>query len=232
MRKIIRKVLNKIYSAPTVKYVNIYENDSRVSAILKILDEGYGHKKSFDLQKPVDSFGEPLPWFTYPAIEFLKQLNLSNMSVLEWGMGNSTLFFAPRVNEILSIEHNKEWFELIGTNLPKNATAILATQSEYSSHHILNNKKFDLIIVDGIHRKDCLETATRFLKDNGLIIFDNSDRNPELCEILRNKNFIENDFHGFGPINPYTWTTSFFFSKNCTIKPISVQPLIPIGGGY
>lgn len=232
MRKILRKIKKKITGSPTIQHQYLSENDSRIQSILKILDDGYGHKKSCELQKPVDVLGNPLPWFTYPAIEFLRQLNLTGLSVLEWGMGNSTLYFAARAKNILSIEHNKEWFDLINKNLPKNVTAILEPVNDYDLYPLKENRKFDLIIVDGVKRKECLNTATKLLTENGLLIFDNSDRNPELCQNIRNENFIEIDFHGFGPINPYTWTTSFFFKRSNNIKPSTFQPLIPIGGGF
>lgn len=207
--------------------------DSRGNSILKILDEGWGHKLSFDERKPIDANGSPLPWFTYPAIEYLRQLDLSKFKILEWGIGNSTLFFAPRCSEIYSIEHNDDWYNAISNSMPSNAKAFLtSTDSNYSNKPLSFQVKFDLIIVDGINRKECLEVAVNILKNSGFIIFDNSDRNPDLCQILRNDDFIQIDFHGFGPINVYTWTTSFFFKRNAKIFPKQEQPLISIGGGY
>jgi len=42
---------------------------------------------------------------------------------------------------------------------------------------------------------------------------------------------IEVDFHGFGPINAYTWTTSIFISRNFNFKPINKeQPNFSIAG--
>jgi SAM-dependent methyltransferase len=208
------------------------KNDKRIGSILSILDEGLGHKLSFENQKPVDIHGKPIPWFTYPAIEYLKQLDFRDLVILEWGIGNSSLFFASRCKEIFSVEHNKDWFDAITKNLPGNAHAILATSENYESIPLKQNKKFDVIIIDGIKRDDCVKTAVRLLKENGMIIFDNADRDPELCRFLRDNNLIEADFHGLGPINAYAWTTSIFFTRSCTIQPLSFQPLIPIGGGY
>ena len=207
--------------------------DARVTAVLKILDEGWGHHLSFKEQKPIDANGNPLPWFTYPSIEYLQQINLRDATILEWGMGNSTLFFAKRCLNIYSIEHNESWFNAINGSMPANATAFLtSTGDEYINRAFSIGKKFDIIIVDGINRADCLNAAMQLHKEDGLIIFDNSDRNPELCEVLRNNDFIQVDFHGFGPINPYTWTTSIFFGRTNKLIPLSQQPLIPIGGGY
>jgi hypothetical protein len=46
------------------------------------------------------------------------------------------------------------------------------------------------------------------------------------------KGYIEIDFHGFGPINDYTWTTSLFLDREIALEPKSIQPTIPIGGGF
>lgn len=49
----------------------------------------------------------------------------------------------------------------------------------------------------------------------GMIIFDNSDWYPRSIEFLRNNlNWIEVDFHGFGPINDYSWTTTIFIKPS------------------
>lgn len=195
---------------------------------MNILDEGWGHKRSFEEKRPVDKYGNPLPWFTYPAIEYLRQLNLKNLSVLEWGTGNSTLFFAQNCREILVIEHNKEWYDLISGSLPANAEALLIPEEDYAAWPMEKKKKFDIIVVDGIKRGDCINTALEVITENGLLIFDNSERNPELCEHIRNHNFIQVDFHGLGPINPYAWTTSFFFSRLWNMRPLSIQPVKPV----
>ena len=225
-------ILKRIKGKLTGSNVIAPQPDFRMDALKNILDNGLGHKKSFELQKPVDNGGNPLPWFTYPAIEYIKQLDLRKLAILEWGIGNSSLFFAARCNEIVSVEHNKEWFDLISGSMPSNAHAIFATEDEYDVIPLQQNRKFDIIIVDGIKRADCINVAIKLMEENGIIIFDNSDRNPDLCEILRNQNLLQIDFHGFGPINPYAWTTSLFFSRSNTLKPLSVQPLIPAGGGY
>lgn len=222
--------LKNLFRRPPVEQPAL---DARANAILRILDEGWGHKLSFDEKKPIDANRNPLPWFTYPAIEYLKQLDLSKLKVVEWGMGNSTLFFAARCLEIYSIEHNEEWYNTIIQTIPSNAKTFLTSiENDYWEKPSTFGKKFDLVIVDGINRKECLEVAVTILEEKGFIIFDNSDRNPELCEILRKDGLIQVDFHGFGPINAYTWTTSFFFKRDLEIRPLGKQPIISVGGGY
>jgi hypothetical protein len=200
--------------------------------IIGILNNYWGHNKSVEMKMPIDNLENPLPWFTYPAIEYLTQLNLQAMTVLEWGLGNSTLFFSKRCFHITSIEHDPVWFDKIRIQLPKNVDAKLLDEKDYVNYPLELNKEFDLIIVDGILRKDCLDLAIKILKKTGIIIFDNSDRNPELCKQIRDKEFLQIDFHGFGPINFYTWTTTIFYKCNFSPAPLGNQPIIPFGGGY
>lgn len=208
-------------------------SDPRVSQILEIMDKGHGNINSFNLKKSINSKNEPIPWFTYPAIEYLSQLDYSDCLILEWGLGNSTLFFAERCKHILSIEHNPEWYHSIVPLLPENATGVLVSETEYSTYpKFLQIPKYDIIIIDGINRDACIDTAIDLINEGGMIILDNSDRNPEYCQKLREYGLIEVDFHGFGPIVSFTTTTSIFLDRHFNLCPQTIQPKIPIGGGY
>lgn len=43
----------------------------------KILSLNYGQYRSMRLQKSVDREGNPIPWYTYPAIDYLTQFDFS-----------------------------------------------------------------------------------------------------------------------------------------------------------
>jgi hypothetical protein len=53
------------------------------------------------------------PWVTFAAIRFLEQVLRKDMRVWEYGSGGSTLFFAARVGEVFSVEHDPEWAEKV-----------------------------------------------------------------------------------------------------------------------
>ena len=50
-----------------------------------------------------------IPWMNYGAIDFLKAHTRVDMHIFEYGSGSSTLFWANRVKEVISIEHDAEW---------------------------------------------------------------------------------------------------------------------------
>lgn len=61
--------------------------------------------------------GEPVPWITYPAIHFIKQIDLSNSIVVEFGSGASTLFFAKRCKKIISYEFDEKYLNALKSNI-------------------------------------------------------------------------------------------------------------------
>lgn len=60
-----------------------------------------------------------MPWVAFSAIEFLKKVVRPEMAVFEYGSGGSTLFWASRVKELVSVEHDRPWFEKIRQELDR-----------------------------------------------------------------------------------------------------------------
>lgn len=59
---------------------------------------------------------DPIPWLPYLATDYIRQLK--PQSVFEWGSGGSTLFFIELgVLDIVSTEHNQEWFEKVSEQI-------------------------------------------------------------------------------------------------------------------
>jgi precorrin-6B methylase 2 len=197
----------------------------------KILSCQFGQFHSMRKNESIDKQGEPIPWYTYPSIEYIKQLDFSKKSVFEFGSGNSTRFWAKRCKDIVAVEDDQNWFEKIKKLLPSNANYLFcATEEEYSKSISTFEHDFDVIIIDGNYRYECAIEALKKLKEDGFIILDNSDWKEKTSELLRNADLIEVDMAGFGPLNGYTWTTSFYFKRGVKLSPKEAQmPLHSIG---
>jgi hypothetical protein len=205
----ISKMSNEIGLDKIISIINLFEND-------------YGHHQSVLLGKPVDSDLNPIPWYTYPAIEYLKQFDFSDKNIFEYGSGNSSIFWASLAKSVTSVEKDASWFEVISKSKSSNLNIILKEQkSEYVNCIESGNILYDLIVIDGAYRYDCAEVAIKYLSNDGLIILDDSERYPELCSALRNNNLIQVDFFGLTPIVYYTKTTSLFLQKTFSLKPLS-----------
>lgn len=176
---------------------------------------------AFKTGEPVDKNYEPLPWLTYSFIDFIEERLRKDVDVFEFGSGNSTLFFAKRVKQVSSVEHNSEWYNKLKNKIPGNSNLLLSksdSSEDYISGLKQANKKFDLIIIDGIHRVDCCLSASNYLTDEGVIILDDSERGQykEGIEYLTKEGFKKIDFWGIPPgMLLRKCTTIFYKTKNC-----------------
>lgn len=142
------------------------------------------------------------PWWTYHAIDLVEtHLNSLNnqASVFEYGSGASTLWLAKRCQSIISIEHDAQWHEqilqhtqdkqnilllhyppnILQSNQPGTYSSIKQPFLDFQSYieSILHfDRKFDVIIIDGRCRSQCLSLAIEKINKNGIIVFDNSNR--------------------------------------------------------
>ena len=196
-------------------YFNIFFANKSVEGLVDNLVDKYGYLETMRKQKPVDAYSQPIPWFTYPAIEYISQLDLREKRVFEWGSGNSSAFFAERCKQIISVESDKKWYDYGVQNLRSNQQIIFREELSFIDAIEEFSSKFDLIIIDSIRRYECALKALNFLEPGGLIILDNSDWYPNTSSLLREVgNLIEIDMHGFGPINSYSWTTSVYLHRD------------------
>jgi len=202
----------------------------RSVSIVRTLFYGHGFLKSILRGRPVGPRGEPIPWFTYPAIEYLRQLDLADKRVFEYGAGNSSIFWAQRANQVVTVESNKQWFETISAMRPANLLLLLEIEKErYVSAIEQQQGKFDVIVIDGKWRNACAHACIDSLSDDGLIIFDNSDRHYQGCTFLRERGFFQIDFSGFSAINGYASTTSLLL-RAPTRMQARFRPARPVGG--
>ncbi len=192
----------------------------------RLLNRDYGHFRTMRERASVDREGRPLPWYTYPAIEFVKQLDFSNRDIFEYGAGYSSLFYAARCRRITSVEDNRRWFETIRPRAPANCEILwAATPEAYGGAILQYPHAFDVVIIDGSYREQCCVPALQKLKPGGMIILDNSDHHKECVAILAQADLIQVDMAGFGPQNGYVWATSFFLSREFNFQ--SAQPHRP-----
>ena len=92
----------------------IWRQLNSFNALAKI----YGQLNSMEHKASIDGNGRPIPWYTYPAIEYLSNLDLSQKRVFEYGSGNSSLWWATRCQEIVAIELDREWYNKVNAIKP------------------------------------------------------------------------------------------------------------------
>lgn len=179
-----------------------------------LLEDGWF--KSFSKSAPMGLNGEPLIWFSYPAIDFIKDRVHRDMCVFEYGCGAGTLWWASRVKEVTACEHDFAWFEKISNVAPTNVHlfhAKLEYGGEYSKKILDYSKCFDIIIIDGRDRVNCAINCIHALKENGVVVFDDTDRRQysKAFDFLATSGFKRIDFKGMGPGLTMKFETSVFY---------------------
>jgi hypothetical protein len=180
-----------------------------------------GWLRSFEEGRPVDLAGKPIPFITYPAIEFLKQRVRPEMEVFEFGSGASTLWWAARVKRVVSCEHSPEWRQKISASAPTNVTILLQKLDDEGSYprQILQfGEAFDIVVIDGRQRVRCAQECLGALKPQGVILWDNSDREKYEpgYRFLLDRGFRRLDFIGLAPmVNEKSSTSIFYRPDNC-----------------
>lgn len=187
-----------------------------------------GQARSAVTGKVVDRRGRPLPWLTYPAIDFLGSLDYSGRKVLEFGSGYSTLWWAERAESVVALEADQRWLEGMAAKMPANATVLpLPTDPNDKYHRTVDvesflashvgGQKFDVIVIDGVDRVGTARAALPYLADDGIFVTDNSDTYVQgdggmpLLDVFRDIDMRRVDFYGLGPSILFPQCTSIMF---------------------
>ena len=207
--------------------IRLLREPKNLSALLSQRDFGYllevGWFESFKSRKSINQDGEPIPWFSYPFIDFLTPRLSKELTVFEFGSGNSTLFFAKKVKKIISVEHNKDWYQIVEKTKPGNVDLIItkSDSSEDYLEYIIDMKEVvDVIIIDGLHRIDCLKVGVEKLSDKGVIVLDDSERDEYKVGIdfVLQKEFKSLEFWGIAPTVLFKKCTTVFYKNNNCLK--------------
>lgn len=180
-----------------------------------------GYLRSVVGKRPCRADGTPIPWMNYNVVSFLEQRLSKDLSLFEYGSGNSTLFFAERVKDLVSVETDRAWYENLAAKVPANVKLILVAPSDAEAYRRSvgeQGRGFDVVVVDGEDRSSCTIEAGKHLTPRGVIIVDDSQRAPTHAGIERlcRSGFRRLDFEGLKPgsISGYR-TTILYRDGNC-----------------
>ncbi|MEE3145262.1 MAG: hypothetical protein VX280_03745, partial [Bacteroidota bacterium] len=145
---------------------------------------------------------KPAPWLSPTSILFFKKYLEKDMVGAEFGSGSSTLFFAPRISKLYSVEHNEEWYHLINEKLTgincSNVDYRFVVQNDKSDFvddvfdleekrdfeirrdyvnyfralNDIQDHSLDFAIVDGRARTECCHEILPKIKKGGILILD------------------------------------------------------------
>jgi hypothetical protein len=166
--------------------------------------------------------GSELPWLNFSVISFLEKRLSKELTLFEFGSGYSTLFYARAVNKVTSIEYDENWYEIIRKKLPDNAKLIRRKKDidgDYCrSICDQSDELYDVVVVDGRDRVNCIKQSITKLSDRGVILLDDSQREKYSDGILyaKHKGYLTLDFEGLTSSGSVmNRTTIFYRRENC-----------------
>ena len=217
MKKVLKGALKKAFptlAANYKAYKSLIKNKNSYlhsTGWMESLARGYPCKKN----------GLELPWLNYPIIEFLEKRLKGHFTLFEYGSGNSTLFFSRVVNEVTSVEHDEVWYEAIKARSPENVKLIFR-EKDYDGNYCrsikLDSKRYDVVIVDGRDRVNCIKQSIEAVSAAGVILLDDSQREEYLEGInyAKEKGFLAVDFEGLKPTGNGIFRATILYRRgNC-----------------
>jgi len=147
----------------------------------------------------------------YKFIE--KYLNNSD-TLLEWGCGNSTIYFSDIVKNIISIEHDIDWintlkevinvYDIKNINLhhipahfPQPIPCRYEQFKDYVEYVKKNKFKFTKVLIDGRARKYCAKSIWDYI-DEETIVFIHDFNRPDYQKTLKYYDLIDVNYNGQG----------------------------------
>ena len=117
------------------------------------------------------------PWWNDRAIRYLSQHLRPGDRVFEWGSGASTVWLDAHGAKVTSVEHDLDWVSKVRVRcpaadvraIPENAEDYVATIDEFE------DGSFDVVIVDGTYRAECLRRGASKVRPGGLLVLDDTD---------------------------------------------------------
>jgi len=145
-------------------------------------------------QKIDPSNGRVFPWFTHPFLQVLERWDLYEKKVLEYGGGRSTAWWLDKCSNVVTIDHNLDWIRAI-----KQEVEECKLQDVWIPYYVPSKEgddairdiyvkagdkhgPYDIIVVDGIHRFECmLHGIELLLERGGILIVDNWHQDGFMC---------------------------------------------------
>jgi hypothetical protein len=189
-----------------------------------------GHFRSSLASRAMDRYGRPIPWYTYPAIEFLSDQDYSTKTVLEFGAGQSTLWWGARAREVLAVETDVSWIEDLSRSLPANVTLARLPLTLDGIDEQLGRRVFDIVVIDGLDRLRAARTALERVSSSGMVILDDSEGfwgptgTHPILDLFRSAGLRRVDFYGPAPGVLVPHCTSVAFRDGCCFVAGQTNP--------
>lgn len=120
-----------------------------------------------------------MPWYTKPFLQELATWDLSDTVLFEYGIGNSTIWYAHKCKYVFGVEEKFDWADSVQIQLRmknlRNSLVKFAPNKQSFINAIDGLEGVNMVAVDGDYwRDECIISALNVLEKNGgTLIIDN-----------------------------------------------------------
>jgi hypothetical protein len=146
--------------------------------------------------------------------KFIEKYLTKDDVLLEWGSGNSTLYFSGLVKKVITIEHDVDWVNTlsevikaynvdnieihqISTHSPEPIPCRYEQFKDYIEYVKKNEFKFTKVLIDGRARKYCAKSIHDYVSEN-VIVFIHDFNRPDYQMTLKYYDLIDVNYNGQG----------------------------------
>jgi hypothetical protein len=165
--------------------------------------------------RSIDADGRPLPWMNYAMIEFWRERLRIDQHVFEFGSGGSSIFYSNQCASVTCVEHDPAFASYVRGLLPSNGLLIEApdTEEAYVGALAGTGRRYDVIVIDGLHRMACARAALAALEPRGVVVVDDTEADifePSIG-FFKSAGFRALHFVGLKPQSHAAARTSVFY---------------------
>jgi len=157
----------------------------------------------------------------FPTFRFLEKRLTQDLNLFEYGSGYSTSFYAGKVRTVTSVEHDEKWLHMVKQQVPDNVKLIFKESDidgDYCRAIVSTGDQYDVVIVDGRDRVNCLKQSISALSSRGVILLDDShrDKYQEGIDFVKENGFKALNMEGLKARGfSIERTTIFYREGNC-----------------
>lgn len=156
-----------------------------------------------------------MPWLAFNVIELLDDALAPDSKVFEFGGGGSTIWFARRAAEVVTVEHDDGWFRSLSTavgDLPS-CTVLHGSRADGAHGYVgaiadYPDGHFDVVVVDGRDRLRCLQASMGKVRRGGLLLLDDAERERYAPAFELMAGWSVRTVRGLAPTKPVPGTTA------------------------
>jgi hypothetical protein len=172
----------------------------------------------YDTKRMVDL---DIPWWNVAATREVDRFvqSRAHCRVFEYGAGASTAWLARRTAEVISVEHDAAFVDGFRDLLAPFRNVRLMERPIHKEPHgyvraiAETAGQFDVVVVDGRYRADCLAAAIPRLKRDGIVLFDDSGRR-RYRSAIEQSGLAERHYYGRSFCVPYPDHTSILTRRD------------------